>query len=121
MSELSSRADVRRVDVISCTLSNDRLIDGLANIPLILARIESSLGNIFSTEGTIAPTFPSMPELAFPGITPPGCTNFPVFFPSTRFIFTFPIKSLTISAELPSGTRMFLSKSIDTKISRSCV
>ena len=108
---LSCWVEVVRPEVTSRTLWSDWAMAGSANSVLRLAMIESSLGNMRSTAGTISANFPIAPPLTAPVMVSPGCRNPAALSPRIRFIFTFPIISLSISAVLPRGIERALSTS----------
>ena len=110
-SVLSSRVDVVRFAVVACVLCSVCLRAGSASNAFTFIRILSNFGSIFSTAGTSCPTVSIMPPLRPPCMVSPTSTRSRGLLASRRFILTLPIRSLTISAELPFGIRKLLSTS----------
>ena len=109
ISVLSCRVVTVRSDVILSTLCNELASAGSAVRAFRFANIESSLGSIFSTAGSICPTFPIRPASWFPFMVSPGASFSPEKGASTMLSFTFPSMSLSISALDPDGMFILLS------------
>ena len=81
---------------------------------LRLPMIESTLGSICSTAGSISAARSMAPKCIPPIMVSPIARNFTGFLPGIRWSVMLPISELSSSAVVPSGTRIALSNSIET-------